>query len=103
MFPDERTEEMTPSTVELSCTTCGRSTHAPYQHYSLDGALLEACCDRCHERYLSHLGWEYVERFRAFWNLDDTDAAEAWRPARPSERCAVCGGLNPGDVTHTRC
>ncbi len=29
---------------------------------------------------------------------------KVWRFKRPSaKRCEVCGGLNPGDVTHTRC
>lgn len=38
-----------------------------------------------------------------------THNVDTWRPdgrcvlCVEAERCAVCGGLNPGDVTHTRC
>jgi hypothetical protein len=35
-------------------------------------------------------------------NADGTFAKDEPERSRP-ERCPVCGGLNPGDITHTRC
>lgn len=34
--------------------------------------------------------------------VENINAALAFRAERP-ERCPICGGLNPGDISHTRC
>ncbi len=52
----------------LSCTTCGRSTYAPWMHFDVAGQLTEACCDRSHDPYLGSLGQAYAAKFYRFWN-----------------------------------
>jgi hypothetical protein len=34
---------------------------------------------------------------------EETAHEEATERARDTRRCPMCGGLNPGDATHSRC
>ena len=34
---------------------------------------------------------------------ENEELEEEREPEIDTRRCAVCGGLNPGDITHTRC